>query len=133
MSARWALYTHFILRCRLMYGNTTSVQCVDRQCHEFPTLCRLPIAQSSDRQHTKDMTQVLSISESETVDTYGAVDATVRVGGVVGYVTLIPRQDGELDRWGAFIGCWASRELHDLGRDAQDEIIEAVNIASVVL
>ncbi|MBK8260263.1 MAG: hypothetical protein IPK80_02875 [Nannocystis sp.] len=75
---------------------------------------------------------VTKVGASKTVETVGAVDASVLVDGVSYEVTLCPRQyDGQLDMWGD-IDHWISgqRDPRDLSSETLDEIAATVREAA---
>lgn len=76
--------------------------------------------------------EVTSLKASSTVETKGAVDATVTVDGVTGEVTLCPREDGHPSHaaWGMGPDHWLSYNLCDLDEETMGEVERAVSSAA---
>lgn len=73
---------------------------------------------------------ILSTSPSSTVETEGAIDATVYLADVdvTGDVTLIPSDyDGSLSTWGTGLDHWSESVLHPyLDAATIDEVVAGV-------
>lgn len=75
--------------------------------------------------------EVVSVSTSDTVETEGAVDATVMVSGEEYQVTLIPSEhDGELSSWGDIDHWISGPDIRSLSRERLVEIEMAVRAAA---